>query len=167
MSAHAAALWATRCAAGHWPRADCYGLGEPLPADFAGHSLIIDLRDSSRLRIDSIGVALAAVFELKAGPLPDGPSDGLSHWLRAACRTLTVRRAPVPLEARLRTGAGEARLLARGILLPLADAQGKLGFAHAVVTWKELLEPSAAVQLQLEIAAAHSCIRGQTRDAFD
>lgn len=167
LSANAAALWEERCAAGRWPRADCYGLDEPLPADFASHSLMIDLRQPDGPRIDSIGAALAMTFALGPGPLPRGPEGSLAHRLRGACATLRVQRAPVPIDAPLHTADGEARLLTRGILLPLADAQGALGFAHVVLTWKEVLGAAATAALCLELTATRNDTEPRPRIAFD
>lgn len=165
LAANATMLWQEHCNGGAMPPLAGYARAA-LPAEIAAHSVLIDLRVPGTLWLETVGSRLAAVFGLAVGVLSDAPDHTLAGWLRRACVALGDTMVPVPFEAKLAASDGEARLLARGVLLPLADANGSLGVAHAVVTWKELLTANATDRLRCELAAVWPAGGGQPRDAF-
>jgi hypothetical protein len=101
--------------------------------------------DQGGTRVTAVGAAVAKAFGLQRGPCrPDADADGLAACLRDACDVLRAASRVVPFEAAVRTPHAACVLL-RGVLLPLD------GGAEAVLSWKEVLDADATVQLRAEL----------------
>lgn len=119
-------------------------------AGFADHSVMINDSDGGA-RIENIGAAVAAAFDLAAGQSLNGRA-GLAGEMRAAIDLLDLHGAPVPFEASLNEPAG-ACVLVRGIALPLRAARAGDDRVQIVVNWREVLNRVATARLRREIAA--------------
>ncbi|MGL4542092.1 MAG: hypothetical protein ACRCUI_06245, partial [Polymorphobacter sp.] len=64
-----------------------------------------------------------------------------------------LNHSTVPIEGVLIEQTG-ACLLTRGVVLPFADHDGHLSFAHCVLNWKEILDRQANERLRSALSAA-------------
>ena len=89
-------------------------------------------------------------------PKPEG--EEARCGVRAAqlldgCERMRVTQVPVPIDAAV-GGVDCACLLIRGVLLPLADDAGRLGYVHCVLNWKQVLDRETSARLCWEMGAA-------------
>lgn len=135
---------------------DYHAAAEPLALDdFTANSIMLGI-GTGGVVVDAVSPEVASAFGLACGPLAER-SDGLAARLLAAAETLPEHGAALPLEALLAPSDGSAAtLLTRGVVLPLADDDGRVVGAHVVVTWKETLSPAANERLRLELGQAYA-----------
>lgn len=150
MAVRAAASW--RAAAdSRLPTREAIDIGAD--SEFAANAILLDLRRGDRVEVLSAGTAVAEAFGLGPGAALAGPQIDLAAPLLDACELIRMTLAAVPIEGAVR-GAKCACLLVRGIVMPLADADGRLGFAQGVLNWKEVLDRDAHELLRREFIAA-------------
>ena len=131
------------------------GLGsvDTSPAsEFARHALLLDLRCGDRIEVLSSGDAVIAAFGIQPGPLMSDGEGGLAAQLLDSCELVRLTHATVPVDAAL-NGIDSACLLTRGVLMPLADDAGMLGYVHCVLNWKQVLGPEATARLRREFGS--------------
>ncbi|TFU03129.1 hypothetical protein EUV02_08005 [Polymorphobacter arshaanensis] len=126
---------------------------------FAEHALLLDLRRGDRVDVLFAGAAVTAAFGITPGYLASSCDGGLAALLLDSCELMRLWRAVVPVDAAL-AGSTSACLLTRGVLLPLADDAGGLGYVHGVLNWKQLLDRAASESLRREVNFA---LRGDSR----
>ena len=122
-------------------------------SEFADNSLLLDLAHPWLVRIETAGGAIAQQFGLAAGETLEGAPGTLAGRLLDACDLLRLTHTAVPVEGAF-AGLRSACVLVRGVLMPLAGEDGGLGFAHAVISFKEMLGPEATAALHAELARA-------------
>ena len=133
--------------------------------EFAENSLLLDLAHPWAVRIESAGGAIAGQFGLAAGEALGGAPGSFAARLLDACDLLRLTHTAVPVEGAF-AGLRSACVLVRGVLMPLAGDDGRLGFAHAVISFKEMLGPEATAALHAELAQAlGTAIRAPGRPA--
>lgn len=121
--------------------------------EFADNSLLLDLAHPWAVQIESAGAAIAAQFGLAAGTPLEGAPGSFAARLLDACDLVRLTHTAVPLEGAF-AGLRSACVLVRGVLMPLAGEDGGLGYAHAVISFKEMLGPEATAALHDELARA-------------
>ena len=151
LSEQTLALWQGCRRAGPLPTAA--ELAAVWPRDGADCLVTLTIDSGGSVAVAAAGRRVAAAFGLSVGPLDADGSGSLAARLREAAALMTSTRAPTSFAARL-TAATGADLLTRGVLLPLAGADGLPGEAIAVVTWREALERRAQAALDAEVLAA-------------
>jgi hypothetical protein len=121
--------------------------------EFAENSLLLDLAHPWAVRIESAGAAIAQQFGLAAGDALDGAPGSFAARLLDACDLVRLTHTAVPVEGAFE-GRRSACVLVRGVLMPLAGDDGRLGFVHAVISFKEMLGAQATAALYDELARA-------------
>ena len=121
--------------------------------EFADNSLLLDLSHPWLVRIEIVGGAIAQQFGLAAGEALQGAPGTLADRLLDACDLLRLTHTTVPVEGAF-GGLRSACVLVRGVLMPLAAEDDRLGFAHAVISFKEMLGPEPTAALHAELAQA-------------
>lgn len=170
LAGRAAALWhECRGQAAMPGEIDYHAATCPMPLDdFTANSIMLGMRGEN-VTVDAVSREIAAAFGLECGRLARGRDSELAGRLTAAVDSLFARPTAIPFEGSLvAAGDDAATLLTRGVVLPLADAAGRVTAAHVVVTWKETLSPHASDRLRREIGLAlgQSLHSGRNRDVF-
>jgi hypothetical protein len=118
--------------------------------EFAANTVLIDLRAGDRVVALTIGAAVARTFDIAPGPISSGAAAGLAARLIDACELVRMTESAVPIEGAL-AGRDSPCLLTRGVVMPLADRDGRLSYAHAVLSWKEVLDAASTAALRREL----------------
>lgn len=120
--------------------------GKELPALAAQGLLVED--PAGRCEIVTLGERIADSFGLVPGQrLALTPGlDGLGLEVRAACDLVALGGQPVPFEASVQAGG---LVLVRGIALPVPGDR-----VQVVMSWREVLNRSAAARLKQELGRA-------------
>ena len=114
-------------------------------ADPAGRSEIVQVADEIGR---TFGLAVGQMLALD----PALPPHGLGVELRAACDLVALGGRPVPFAASV-SGREHGLILVRGIALPI-PGEGVEGGVQVVLSWREVLNRSAAARLKRELGQA-------------
>ena len=154
MAMRAEAAWSAGSPAHNNSNLPGLGSVDTSPAsEFARHALLLDLRRGDRIEVLSSGDAVVAAFGIHPGPLTSDGEGGLAAQLLDSCELVRLTHATVPVDAAL-NGIDSACLLTRGVLMPLADDAGALGYVHCVLNWKQVLDREASARLRREFGSA-------------
>jgi hypothetical protein len=164
LAMRATAAWSARRSNENLPPIDSIDLSPD--SEFASNTVLIDLRLGDRAVALSIGDAVALTFDIAPGPIMSGVASGLAARLIDACELVRMTESAVPIEGAL-AGRDSPCLLTRGVVMPLADGDGRLAFAHAVLSWKEVLDAEASAALRREIGRALHAIGNDCRKNRD
>lgn len=151
LTMRAAAIWSARRSNQDLPPIDSIDLTPE--SEFAANTVLIDLRPRNYVVALTIGDAVARAFDLAPGPIVAGAASGLAARLNDACALVRMTESAVPIDGAL-AGRNTPCLLTRGVVMPLADRDGRLAYAHAVLSWKEVLDADSSMALRREIGAA-------------
>lgn len=125
-------------------------------ADFAPNSVLLDFStESDNPAIRFLGAALAAQCGLTGivRHLRDAPESSLLSRLAEPYAQIIANRAPIGFEAEF-AGPRGSQMLYRGLLMPFADAQGRICGIHGVINWKEAVDIETQALLVAEIDAS-------------
>lgn len=135
--------WRARAGEAALPRlVDCPDIAS---APFAGHMVLLDLPDDGKAGgIRSIG----ATFARELGTDGAGAGERLMTELVRRLPALALQRAPIGFEAELpATASGLGSVSVRGILLPFADADGRLAHVMGVMSWRHAAEGAPGIDV--------------------
>ncbi|QPQ54838.1 hypothetical protein IC614_11020 [Allosphingosinicella flava] len=114
--------------------------------EFAPYSLILDFCDGADAPVlRYVGKKLSHAFGITGEPL-------LAR-LAAHYALIVESETPVGFEAELANGKGGSTLY-RGILMPIADGEGRVTALYGVINSKEVADNAATITLALEIDQA-------------
>jgi hypothetical protein len=164
LALRATAAWSARPSNQDLPPIDSTDLSPD--SEFAANTVLIDLRAGDRAIALSVGDAVAQSFDIAPGPISTGAAAGLAARLIDACELVRMTESAVPIDGAL-AGRDCPCLLTRGVVMPLADRDGRLAFAHAVLSWKEVLNAEASRALRREIDVALHATRNDWRKNRD
>ncbi|MGL4543704.1 MAG: hypothetical protein ACRCUI_14465, partial [Polymorphobacter sp.] len=126
MASRAEAAWRA-IAGGQMPSFEPMDFG--CDSEFATNALLLDLRLGDRVDVIHAGDAIVATFGIGPGALSGSAAATLAGLLLDACALTRLNHSTVPIEGVLIEQTG-ACLLTRGVVLPFADHDGHLSFAH-------------------------------------
>ncbi|NBC36983.1 hypothetical protein GTZ99_10490 [Novosphingobium sp. FSY-8] len=125
--------------------------------DIAINAVLLDLSaDEADPGISWLGAKLAlesGVDRLAVTRLADVPGQSLTARIGTHYRQVLINHAPVGFEGECVNQRG-ATIMYRGILLPFADAAGRIAHALCVANWKEVADAGLSAQLLREIGGA-------------
>lgn len=151
MSMRATAAWSSRRSNHDLPAIDNIDLSAD--SEFAANAVLIELQPDGGAVMVSIGDAVAQTFDIAPGPIAPGAAAGLAARLIEACDLMRMTESAVPIDGAL-AGRHSPCLLTRGVVMPLAGHDGRLAYAHAVFSWKEVLDADSSMALRRELSRA-------------